>query len=140
MATVQKFESSVVVDAVGEVTGETFTGKFIFRTRLSHKERMLIDIARRQLLGPQPEGAVPAPRAMQTAQIFANLQYRIVDAPSWWNNANNGTELADDDVVSAVYDAAIGEEAKLVESIKAAALKAKESLKDSLKDSDSDRL
>jgi hypothetical protein len=127
--TIKKYESSVSINATGELTGESFIGKFTFRTRLSHKDRLQIDTIRRQLLGAQPEGAQPSPRAESSAQIFANLQVRVVDAPSWWVNSNGGMDLSDDDVVSSVFDSAIKVEQDEIDLIKKAGEEALESLK-----------
>lgn len=107
---VKKYEKEVPIDVKGEVTGDTFKGKFRFRTRLSHKDRATQDILRREYLGPQPVGAVASQRAAQQALIFSELDVRIVEAPSWWLTASNGQDLFDDDVVAAIYDAAIGAE------------------------------
>src|SRR3954464_14974506 len=104
--TITKYEKEVPIDVVGERTGDTFKGKFKFRTRLSHRDRMNIDILRRQYLGAQPEGAVASPRATQQAMIFSELDIRCIEAPSWWTTASNGQDLYDDDVVGAVFDAA----------------------------------
>lgn len=128
MANVKKYESTAIVNATGEITGEQYTGKFTFKTRLSHKERMQIDTLRRQILGPQPEGAVPSPRALSAAQIFANLAVRTLDAPSFWKNSDNGMDLADDDLVSAVYDAAIKAEEDEIQKVRKAGEDAKKDL------------
>jgi hypothetical protein len=128
MAEILKHQVDVPVSVEGENTGEKFTGKFTFKTRLSHKERLTIDILRRQYLGAQPEGAVPSADASATAQIMADLDVRIISAPSWWTNSDNGKDLADNEVLYSVFNAAVGAERKAIMDIKEAAAKAKKDL------------
>ncbi len=115
--TVNKYEKDVPIDVKGEVTGDTFKGKFKFRTRLSHRDRATQDILRREYLGPQPVGAIASARAAQQALIFSELDVRIIEAPSWWTTASNGQDLFDDDVVATIYDAAIGAEKEAKEAL-----------------------
>ncbi len=128
MATVAKHQITVPISVTGEVTGETLSGKFVFKTRLSHRERLAIDILRRQNLGPQPEGAIPSAQAMASAQILANLEMRVIDAPSWWTNSANGQDLADEDVIIAVYNAALKAESDAISAIRKDADDAKKDL------------
>lgn len=89
------------VDVVGDVTGERWVGKFTAKRRLSFKEQLARDNERRRLIGPSVGD--PLPRAVSAANIFSELAVRLVDAPSWWRDKDNGTELEDDSVVSRVY-------------------------------------
>jgi hypothetical protein len=87
--------------ATGEVSGRTLTGKFTVKKRLSFRDQLVRDNLRRELLGPAK--GEPLERAVNAADVFSELQVRIVDAPSWWTGADNGLGLEDDAVVGAVY-------------------------------------
>lgn len=103
--TIKKFEETFHVSVVGETSGENYPGKFTVRTRLSFKDALTRDSVRRNLLGATPETA--SVRANSVADVFSELAVRIVDAPSWWTNSDGGLELCDDNVVAAVYKAAM---------------------------------
>lgn len=119
--TIKKFEDSFQVSVTGEVTGEAFKGVFKVRTRLSFKDALARDSVRRNLLGSVPEAA--SERANSIADVFSELAVRITDAPSWWTNSDGGLELADDNIVAAVYKATMnaGKSAAKEEADKAAA-------------------
>ncbi len=127
MAT-QIHEQSFTIDTKGETTGEEFKGVFRVRTRLSHRDRLLIDQIRRQLLGPQPVGTIPGDQANSIADVFSNLQVRIVDAPSWFKNSQGGLDLADDNVCAEIFTQVMKAERDAINAITDAAKKAKEEL------------
>jgi len=89
------------VDVKGNVTGELYVGKFTFKKRLSFREQLACDNRRRELLGPAL--GEPTIGATSSSIVFSQLFIRLVDAPSWWTNHDNGLELLDDNVVAAVY-------------------------------------
>lgn len=90
------------VSVIGETTGEKWYGQFKTKTRLSHRDQFRRDQIRRDLLGPNPEGA--SPRAENAAEVFSEIALHLVEAPSWWKNADNGLSLEDDNVVAEVFN------------------------------------
>jgi len=122
------YEAPFTVDVTGDRTGESLQGVFKAKTRLSHRERLLIDQLKRQLLGPQPAGTMPSEDADSRADAFANLRVRLTESPSWWMNSNGGIELVDDNVVTAVFEKAVQVEVDAINAIKEAAAKAKAEL------------
>lgn len=94
----QKFH----VKVKGEITGEEYAGEFKAMPVLPHGLQMEQDKLRRQYLGEKPEYATP--RAINQAQVFAELHSHIVEAPKWWSEAKDGMALFDDNVVRAVSD------------------------------------
>lgn len=102
---IKKFEESFHVNVVGELSGESYMGKFTVRTRMSFKDALTRDSVRRNLLGASPETA--SVRANSVADVFSELAVRVVEAPSWWTNSDNGIELVDDNVVAEIYKAAM---------------------------------
>ena len=93
--------ATFAVTATGEVTGKTLSGKFTVKKRLSFKDQLARDQRRRELLGPAK--GEPSDRALNAADVFSELNVRIVDAPTWWTGAEDGLGLEDDGVVGAVY-------------------------------------
>lgn len=102
---VTKYEAQFTVNTTGETTGDAYKGLFRVKTRLSHRDHLNRDRIRRDMLGANPDGA--SDRARSIAEIFSQLSVRVLDAPSWWANSENGIELADDNIVAEVYGEAI---------------------------------
>lgn len=96
-------EQQFSISVVGEETGLPFGGPFKVRTRLSFRQQLFRDERRRQLLGEVPAGTIPSDRARQASEMFAELDVRIVDAPKWWRDADNGLDLQDDNVLIEVH-------------------------------------
>lgn len=128
MAT-NKYTAEFNVSCKGEVTGEQFTGNFTVKTRLSHYDQLKRDEARRALLGPSPLGQVPGEQAKITAEVFSQLAVRVVKAPSWWTDSNNGLDMMDSDPASKVYEAAMTAEKEELDRLKEEAKKAEADLR-----------
>ena len=45
-----------------------------------------------------------SPDAVAMAVILAELSVRITDAPAWWRESKGGLEMADDNVITAIYE------------------------------------
>lgn len=123
-------QAEFTINLDGDVTGEKWHGKFTVKTRLSHSDHLLIDSLRRKYLGANPESA--SPRALSTAQAFSELAVRIVEAPPWW--INNGMDLADDNLITEVYESAVKAENDAIEEIKKKAAEAKKALEKTQQD------
>lgn len=102
---VAKYESPFTVETTGDTTGEKWKGLFKVKTRLSHRDQLNRDRVRREMIGNNPDAA--SERARATADVFSQLSIRLIDAPSWWVNADNGLDLADENVVIEVFQAAL---------------------------------
>ena len=72
---------------------EALRGKFTIRLKLSASQILAQDALRRQLLGPQPDGA--AAEAYALAYAIANVRTRCSDVPSWWKDAQDGLGFED---------------------------------------------
>jgi hypothetical protein len=94
-----------VVNLIGDQTGETHTGKFVAKKRLSFNDQMRRDNFRRQFLGAAP--GEPSPRAASMATIFSELLVRLIEAPSWWVESDEGRDLEDENVAVDVYEKAL---------------------------------
>jgi hypothetical protein len=104
------------VNVTGDVTGENFAGKFKMRTTLPHKMQLEMDELRRSLLGSNPGAA--SPRAINQAEVFAQINTYRLAAPSWWDDFNGGLDLEDNNVVQEVYQGLIDGIAKRLEDAK----------------------
>lgn len=119
-------EKTVRVTAVGEKTGETFSGDFTFKTLLSHDDAMRQGRIYRELLGPNATFATD--RNITMCDSHADLVVRIVKAPPAWR----GVQMEDDDVVTAVHKAALEAEEEAGKERKAKADEARAALAASL--------
>lgn len=108
-------EKEFAITIAGDTTGEQFAGKFKVRTRLSFRDQLRRDEIRRTLLGVDPSSA--SERADSASVMLSELSVRVIEAPSWWTNAEAGLELADDNVLREVYLAAIKAEKDLIASV-----------------------
>lgn len=115
------------ISVVGEVSGETQKGVFKAKPRLSHRDTLLQDQMRRDLLGPKPESAGQA--AMANSLVFSKIWTHIVESPSWWKEAGNGVDLLDETPVVAVYDNIVRIEKEAIDAVKKSAEKVAENLK-----------
>lgn len=99
---VNKHQATFVVDVKGENTEEQFTGKFTCKTLLSHRDHLIKDQKRRELLGTLDAPAET--RSISTSEIFSQLAVRLLEVPGWWTASNDGMELLDDEPLAAVYN------------------------------------
>jgi hypothetical protein len=116
-------ETFVLDGVVGETTGTSWTGKFIAKKRLSFNDQLARDNFRRQMLGAAV--GEPSARAASVAQIFSELLVRLVEAPTWWVDADEGRLLEDENVIVAVYDKALKVENDAREAVAKAAAEAR---------------
>lgn len=121
-------DQSFTVSVVGEVSGETFRGEFRAVKFLTHRQQLLLDQKRRELLGSNPDQA--GVRAKNQAEIFAQLFVRLSNAPKWWIESGQGMDLIDDNVMVEVFNAALKVEEEAVQEMKKKAEAAKAQLKE----------
>lgn len=116
------------ISVTGESTGEKWTGSFKMKTRLSHRDQLRLDQIRRDLLGPNPDGA--SPRAQNQAEVFSFIAVHLLDAPMWWKSNDNGLDLQDDNVVAEVYAQITKAKSDAIEKLKKAASEAEVTIKE----------
>ncbi len=99
---------TITFEYKGTDTGHVYKGKFVVKTSITNREKLLADENRRRALGAVP---ADAPNRLQTmAYIIGQLSVFIVDAPKWWKDADGGMDIdAEDNVDLAVYDAVLKE-------------------------------
>lgn len=121
-------DQAFTVSVVGETSGETFRGEFRAVKFLTHRQQLLLDQKRREILGVNPESA--STRAANQAEIFAQLFVRLSDAPKWWLESGNGMDLVDDNVMVEVFNGAMQVEKAAIEEMKKRAEEAQSRLKE----------
>lgn len=89
------------LSVVGDSSKVTWAGEFSVKTKLSWRDQLQMDKARRELLGADAQAA--SPDAVAQAVILAELGVRIVKSPSWWTESNRGLDLVDDNVLTEIY-------------------------------------
>lgn len=102
----------------GDIHG-TYSGVFRFKCYLSPLQKIAADRERRELLGAQYMFA--SEHESFLAFALTQLKQRIVSAPPFWNSQNPGSmggDIADENIISAVIDAALGAEIKYREQLK----------------------
>lgn len=126
----------------GNIHG-TYVGAFRFKCYLSPLEQIAADRERREILGPQPFAAPEHESFL--AYALTQLKYRIVSAPPFWTSENPAKlsgDIADENIVAAVLDAALGSEMKYKSQLKQkktdAIAKAKAATESLMNESDED--
>jgi hypothetical protein len=96
----------------GEIKG-TYSGTFKFRCYLSPTQQIAANREFREILGPNPSFA--SNHVSLLAYALTELKYRIIQAPPFWvseSNSGYGGDIADENVVSTVLDAAMDSQLK----------------------------
>ena len=108
------FEKEFEVSIVGEFTGEKWTGTFKVKTLMSMSDTIRADQIRRELLGANPSEA--SILAINMAEIFSQLQARVIKAPTWWTEKRNGLDLVDTNVALEIYNTTIAAEKEVLDA------------------------
>lgn len=118
--------TSFTVNITGETTGRVYTGKFLVKTVLSRRDSFIADERRRSLLGTNPQAASPAVQG--EAFIFGQLFVRILEAPKFWSDADNGLDLEDANVIGEVFKLTMEKEEERIKQLKEEAQEAVKTL------------
>lgn len=89
------------VKLVGDVTQQTYLGKFKVISVMDPFQILNAGKRYRDLLGVNP--AFASETELNLAFALAQLEYRIISAPPFWNNGN----LKDLNVIMSVFDLAV---------------------------------
>lgn len=111
----------------GDTTDKTYTGEFRAKKWLSHRDQLLKDQVRRELLGGA--NGVATDRALTTAMVLSELRVRLTSFPDWWKTCDFGLDLADDNVIGVIYDKATAVEQEAIDAKKRKAEKFQEQLR-----------
>ena len=113
---IENNQASWKIDMLGDIQG-LYTGTFTFKCYLSPLEQISANREYRQLLGEHASLAGEHETFLDYA--LTQLKHRIVKAPPFWasNSVFNG-DLPDENIISAVLDAAINAEVKYKKGLK----------------------
>ncbi len=118
------------ISVVGETTGQTYTGTFTAKNKLSKLDVLNADRLFSEYLGNR-DPARASPQARVLAQRLADLGVRLTgELPAFWVASNLGEQLFDDNVLLAVYDGAMGVELAFLKELKEKALRSQQVLRD----------
>lgn len=122
----------------GDIQG-TYSGSFRFRCYLSPLQQIAANREYREILGTNP--AFASEHESFLAYALTQLKHRIIVAPPFWASqspASLSGDIADENVIAAVLDSALGAEMKYKSQLKKKKLeaiaKAKESTDKLMKD------
>lgn len=102
----------------GDIQG-TYAGSFRFKCYLSPLQQIAANREFREIMGPNPTFA--SEHESFLAYALTQLKYRIVTAPPFWNSqspASLSGDIADENIIAAVLDAALGAEIKYKSQLK----------------------
>jgi hypothetical protein len=114
-----EISSSFAISIIGNETQQPFTGTFKVKTLLTRLEQFRADQLRRDLLGPNPEAAMP--QLIGEAFIHSQLKVRLLEAPDWFKNSNYGLELLDSNITPEIFEKCMAEVEKKKQEFKASA-------------------
>lgn len=110
-----KNEAVFDFEAVGDTTGETYKGQFTVRCVLNIAGRHSLELEKTRLMA---DYANPSSGLAGIAISLATVRAKIVDAPAWWKNSDEGSQIIDENIVFALYDKCNEVEAKWRDSLK----------------------
>lgn len=103
--------ASFSINLIGNINRQTYMGNFKVKCILSPLEFIKSDKLYRELLGNDSANAHSKARA--NAFALAQLQYRVIESPPFWENREiGGGHVEDDNVLSEVIELAIQAEEK----------------------------
>ena len=113
-----KIERSFDLEHTGLVTGHKYTGTFTVRCVLNLQLKHQLELDKTRLMSDLRN---PTDRLEGIAGALSELKVRIVEAPAWWKDSNNGYNLLDEDVVAELYTKCLDMEAEWRTELKAKA-------------------
>lgn len=98
-------DAPFTLSIIGDETGERWIGDFRAKEFLSHRDNLIKDQRRRELLGNA--AGVPDERALSIAIICSELFVRLTKMPRWFEESGLGLDLLDENVLADVYQKAL---------------------------------
>lgn len=108
-------EKTFSFEHVGETTGKKYEGQFTVQCVLNVGQKHAMSLERTRLMGNYPN---PTDDLAGFAQILANLRFKILNAPEWWNQSNGGTQIDDEDALVVLYRKVLEAEVEWKEDLK----------------------
>lgn len=118
------------IHVVGQSTGETFTGKFTAKQRLTKLDQLNQDSLYRRYLGQDLDPRFASPEAAFIARRLSEIAVRLVKYPDWWRAKNLGELVEDENLLNEIYSAAMKVEVDFLTELRDKAAKAQQVLRD----------
>ena len=118
-----KNERAFDVDVEGDTTGLKYKGQFTVKCVLNMAGKHALELEKTRLMA---DYANPSRGLVGIAVTLATIRAKIVEAPEWWKNADDGAEIIDENVILAIYDKCNEMEAKWRKELKGKAEEAQE--------------
>lgn len=93
------------INETGTKSGRLFSGSFTVKTLLTRADQFAADQKRREILGPGGQEALEGLRL--EAFMLGQLSVRIVKAPQFWEDTNQGLNLEDFNIIQILFDKCI---------------------------------
>jgi hypothetical protein len=102
-----KNEKVFLFEHTGSTSQFLYTGQFTVKCVLNIADKRILEIEKTKL---QSDFVNPTDDLRVLADILANLKVRVIDAPEWWKQSNNGATLLDQDALIALFYKVIDQE------------------------------
>lgn len=100
-------EYTFTLKVKGDKTKSSYEGPFTVKCLLSNGE--LIDVGLR--IDAYNRGSTTVPQGIALLnRALAELEVRIIKAPSWWKDSNSGRDLLDTNVIYEVFEKSLDAE------------------------------
>jgi hypothetical protein len=118
-----KNEKTFDIDVVGGDTGVTYKGQFTVLCILDMAGKHRLELEKTRLMA---DYANPSRGLFGIATSLATIRAKVVSAPDWWKNEEDGAGIKDENVIFAIYDKCIDMENQWRKELKEASSEAKE--------------
>jgi hypothetical protein len=89
------------LDLVGDTTGEQYVGQFTVKCVLDMSGKHALELEKTRLMA---DYANPSRGLVGIAVSLATVRAKIVEAPAWWKNSDDGAKVMDENIILALYD------------------------------------
>ena len=120
------------MNLVGSRTGETYIGEFKFKCLLTPIEKIEADKQYRKLLGENM--IMASDTAKSLAFALSQLQFRILEAPPFWDSrVLGGSHIMDDNIIIEAFNKSVEAEEQFMEAVQKKAKEIEERLQKAIK-------
>ena len=110
-----KNEKTFTFDKEDGFTGQKYSGEFTVKCVLTFADRRVLELEKSRL---RLDILNPTSELLALTTIQASLKTRIISAPSWWKESDNGNNILDSEVVITLFDKVMEQEDLWVADLK----------------------
>jgi hypothetical protein len=96
-----KNEKTFDLEIIGEDTNIKYSGQFTVKCVLNMSGKHSLALEKTRLMA---DYANPSRDLAGIAISLATIRAKIISAPAWWKNNDNGALIMDENVIMAIYD------------------------------------